>query len=487
MRFLVYILSIVSTISNVLSQNNPRIIKVENKFGLVDEHGNIALPIIYDTMYSSIPNLETIGVDPISPVFIYKRNKKYGFAYQVGLDTLYSFKLLSKDKSYWKVEDAIYDTIVKTHFDVDFYTDTTSGFGRRPYYVFKYKLNNKWGLFYIRGSGTYVKNSHWRVSDLPGFLGRLETTKSIFDEIGEMIGYSLYEGKLNGKWTFLQVLYKPDNYGANKKWNKDHTTFEWELAPLIWCDRTFNDSFDTIVPLGGRYSERKYFNVKKGDKWGTIKLDDRGMLNQIVPCIYDSIAREERPIIAYTDTSTVLYDYDGKTVEVQLVKDKDYLEYSGSSIFKQYYIYFFLSHQNFLNCANYGTGEITPRPSYNIVVIDSATCRVIEIYKSSEGVMYDRLIGEDKTSYLIRKVVQVEKGYMDYFIDLETKKVMFTLFRENEEKLGECYSIKEDYPKRENLSIIKYKKRKKGDMKKKAIGCYDFNTKTYTKGKCKND
>ncbi len=486
MRFIFCILLTLCFSLSLFSQALPKIIKIKNKFGLIDRNGEVVLPIENDTIYSSIPDFEQNDVKRISPVFIYKRNKKYGFAYQVGLDTLYSFKLLSKDKSYWKVEDAIYDSIVKIHFDVDFYTDTTSGFDRRPYYVFKYKLNNKWGLFYIRGVGTSVKNGYWSLSGVPGYLGRLETTKPIFDEIGEMIGYSLYEGKLNGKWTFLQVLYKPANYGANEKWNKDHSAFKWEFVPLIWGDRTFNDSFDTIVPLGGRnYDERKYFNVKKGDKWGTIKLDNKGMLNQFVPCIYNSIAREQRPIIAYTDTSTVLYDYDGKAVEVQLVKDKDYSKFVTSLEFKQYYIYYFYSHQNFLNCANYGTGELTPSHSYNIVVIDSVTYQAVEIYKSSENVMYDRLKGDDRTSYLIRKVVQVEKGYIDYFIDLETKEVMFTLSRENEEDLGECYSIREGEPQKNNLSIFKYTKRKSGDMKKKAIGCYDFITKTYKQGKCR--
>lgn len=487
MRFLFYILSIVFTISNVLSQNNPRIIKVENKFGLVDEHGNIVLPIIYDTMYSSIPDFETREVKRISPVFIYKKNKKYGFAYRVGLDTLYSFKLLSKDESYWKVESTIYDSILKINFGIDYYSDTTSGFSRRPYYVFKYKLNNKWGLLYIRGVGTYLKNSHSSIPSIPGFLGQLEKTKPIFKEIVKMIGYSLYEVKLNGKWTFLQVLYEPTNYGANEKWNKDHTTFEWELAPLIWVDRTFKDSFDTIVPLEGLYVyDTKYFNVRKDNKWGTVKLD-KGELNYIVPCIYNSPIHSDGALFAYTDTSTVLYDYDGngKTIEIQLVKDKDYIEYSGSYKFKQYYVYFFLSHQKFLQCANYGTGEMKPYSSYNIIVIDTSTNQVVENYKSSEGVMYDRLRIDYKTSYLIRKVVQVGKGYIDYFIDLETKEVMFTLFRENEEELGQCYSIKEGYPKRRNLSIVKYTKRKRGGMKKKVLGCYDFKTKTYSKGKCK--
>jgi len=491
MRFLFYIFFIVFNIFSVLSQNElmPRIIQIEKKYGLVDGEGNSILPPIYDTIYSSIPNYERISenVTWLAPVFIFKKNAKYNFAYYVSIDTISNFKILPEKERYWRIDELIYDSISEYSFGSDYYSDTTGGgFGRRPYYVFKFKSNNKWGMLYIRGVGTYLRHEFASPVNRPGRLGHLEVVDPIFDKIGGRIGYSLYEVKLNGQWTFLQVLYKPANYGANEKWNKDHTTFEWELAPLIWCDRTFKDRFDTIVPLGDRYNESKYFNVKKDKKWGAVKLDDKGELNYIIPCIYDSIAKEYTPMIAYTDTSTVLYDYDGngKTVEVQLVKDKDYLEYSGSRKFKQYYIYFFLSHQKFLQCANYGTGEMKPHSSYNIVVIDSTTNRVVENYKSSEGVMYDRLRIDDKTSYLIRKVVQVEKGYMDYFIDLETKEVMFTLFRENEEKLGECYSIKEGYPTRENLSIIKYTKRNRGDMKKKVIGCYDFKTKKYTKGKC---
>ncbi|MDD2982466.1 MAG: WG repeat-containing protein [Crocinitomicaceae bacterium] len=495
MRFLFYILSIVFTISNVLSQNNPRIIKVENKFGLVDEYGNVVLPTVYDTMYSSIPDFETHEVKRISPVFIYKKNKKYGFAYRVGLDTLYSFKLLSKDESYWKVESTVYDSILKINFGIDYYSDTTSGFSRRPYYIFKYKLNNKWGLLYIRGVGTYLKNSHSSVPSIPGFLGQLEKTKPIFDEIEKMIGYSIYKVKLNGKWTFLQVLYKPANYGADKKWNKDHTAFEWELAPLIWVDRTFKDSFDTIVPLGNRYDERKYFNVKKGDKWGTVKIDDEGALNYILPCIYDSIAKEYTPLIAYTDTSTVLADYDGngKTIEIQLVKDKDYIEYSGSSKFNQYYIYSFLSYHKFLKCKNTGTGEMSYGSAYTIIVVDSLKNQVINSFLSTEDVLYNYYLGWENQlgshnnkilGILIGKKVKTGNSFVEYFTDVESNELKFSIDLSKEGN-NDCHTYREwKYPDK-LLPIINYHKIKNGERKKKYIGYYDFQTQTYKKGKCK--
>jgi hypothetical protein len=501
MRFLFYMFFIVFNIFSVLSQNElmPRIIQIQNKYGLVDEKGNSILLPIYDTIYSSIPNYERISetVTQLAPVFIFKKNAKYSFAYYIGLDTVSNFKILPEKERYWRIGELIYDSICKYSFDSDYYSDTTGGFGRKPYYVFKFKSNNKWGMLYIRGVGAYLRRGFATpYNDNPGYLGQLEVVNPVFDEIVGMIGYSLYEVKLNGKWTFLQVLCKPANYGAHEKWNKDHTAFKWELAPLIWCERTFNDKFDTIVPLGGRFDENQYFNVKKDNKWGAVKLNDKGELNYTIPCIYDTIAKEYTPMIAYTDTSTVLYDYDGsgKSIELKLIKDKDYKSFHWSFTFKNFHLFLFTSKFEYPACTNSGTGEITSKQAYNIILIDTTKNKIINEFLSTRDVFYKHYYAEGYIkphngnkqilSMLISKKVKSGDSFTEYFIDVESGEVKFSVDLSKNGKADCLWYFEWGYSD-QYLPIINYKKRKNGKRKEKYIGYYDFKTKEYKKGRCR--
>ena len=154
-------------------------------------------------------------------------------------------------------------------------------------------------------------------------MGLLEKSKPIFEEIEKIIGYSIYSVKLNGKSTLLQVLSAPSDLGVRRIYDENNKFVADKVTPLMWVDRTFTESFDTIVPLG---KNPIYFNVRKNNKWGTVKLRDNGELNQIVPCLYNSPPEGYECLIAHTDSSTVFYDYGGlgKTIEIKLAQGKDY-------------------------------------------------------------------------------------------------------------------------------------------------------------------
>ena len=79
MRIIFYIILLLTISFSGFTQNAPRIIKIENKFGLFDENGEAVLSVIYDTIYSSIPNheREAYTLTSVSPVFVFKKDGKY--------------------------------------------------------------------------------------------------------------------------------------------------------------------------------------------------------------------------------------------------------------------------------------------------------------------------------------------------------------------------------------------------------------------------
>lgn len=496
MRFLLFILFVVFT-NCLLSQEQqmPRIIQIENKYGLVDETGKSVLYLKYDTIYSSIPNYENEAnaLTRLSPVFIFKKDGKYGYTYHVSLDTLLNFKILPKNERYWKTSNLIYDSIREVGYSLDYYTDTTTGFGRRPYYVFKFKLADKWGMFYIRGVNTYLNRSPATPISLPGHLGQLEIVKPIYDKIDGFICRSVYNVKLNSKWTLLQVLYKPKGYGMNYIYDDNDRFNEKKIIPLTWVNKTFYDNFDTIpIIMNIQDDENNYFSVKKDNKWGVIKIDH---INEeweyVAPCIYEHPLEYFGPIVAYTDSSTVLYDYDGngKNIELKTVKDKDYLSYHHHFKFKSFYVAYFDSNFKYPSCTNTGTGKITYENAFTIFVIDTTSNQIVKSYVSSKDTMYtfypsnlynDR---EEKiTGVLIGKKVKSENNFIEYFADLESDKVKFSLDLTDDGR-GNCHRYA--YPTRccLDMAIINYRINKSG--RKKHIGYYDFKTKEFKKGRYK--
>ena len=382
----------------------------------------------------------------------------------------------------------IYDSIEEVGFSYDYYSDTIQGFRSRPYYVFKYKLNNKWGLFYIRGAATYAQRSGSPVSDTPGLLGLLEKSKPIFEEIEKIIGYSIYSVKLNGKSTLLQVLSAPSDLGVRRIYDENNKFVADKVTPLMWVDRTFTESFDTIVPLG---KNPIYFNVRKNNKWGTVKLRDNGELNQIVPCLYNSPPEGYECLIAHTDSSTVFYDYGGlgKTIEIKLAQGKDYLHFNRSFFFKKFYFFILDSH---LKYPAEGTiGRKKPRTMYDVIIVDTASNQIVKSLISSEDTLYrfytNNEIGKygnkEKAVLLIAKKVKVENRFIEYFIDFESDELKFTvdLANDGKENLYYYYEIN-GY----DIDIGNYKMYKNGRIKEICVGSYNFETKTYKKGKCQS-
>lgn len=324
-------------------------------------------------------------------------------------------------------------------------------------------------------------------------MGLLEKSKPIFEEIEKIIGYSIYSVKLNGKSTLLQVLSAPSDLGVRRIYDENNKFVADKVTPLMWVDRTFTESFDTIVPLG---KNPIYFNVRKNNKWGTVKLRDNGGLNQIAPCLYDSPLKAHGGLYAYTDSSTVIYDYrkSGKIIELKLVKDKDYKDDTRrfNFIFKYFCFFIFESKFEYPDCINSGTGEVRYYNAYNIVVVDTISNQVIKSFISSKDTLYSFYSNtqysseKDIIGILIGKKVKSETGLIEYFQDFESDELKFSidLSREGYENCH-CYSNRL-YECCDNMPVVNYKERKNGERKKVYVGYYNFETKTYKKGKCQS-
>lgn len=498
MRVLLHIASVLFVISNALSQNSdvPRIINIENKFGLVDVHGNVVLSPIYDTLIAIISNFERDAekLKRIAPVFIFTKDNHYGYSYEVGLDTLFSYKVPIKSERYWQAVELIYDTIVKHCFACPSYTDTVNGYRTEPYYIFKYKLNNKWGLLYIKSPDSYLIKEGYRFSlNMDGALGESRKIEAVFDEIdNRLISKSLYIVKLNGKWSFLQVMFKPPDYDQDTLYHDHDMVIVKKKFPKEWVGKVLEENYDTIPKI---ISNEGLISVRKNNKWGVVRIDPISKeLEYVLPCVYHKRPEGSSTIRAQTDSTTVIYNYDGKgkIIDLPLVKNNDYNYYSNYVQFKQYGIFVFAANIEYQECTNYSSDQMYSKPSFIMMVIDTLTKQLVDRYVSTDSVMYDYIEGHypfrDGSKYtligiLIKKKVKSENGFIDYYIDFETNKVMFSI---PEARDGECYQIGGGFDCYcEGLVVLKFTKNKKGKRLTEYKGYYDFNAKAFIEGKCK--
>lgn len=255
----------------------PVVIKLNGKFGISDEKGNIVVEPVNDTAYASCGNYKHLDVFAVNPFFILKRGNKLAYAYCLNQDDL--GHQLPESKRHWKISEYIYETIDQYSFNTETYDDTCRGFRSEPYLVLRYKKNGKWGLMYVRSSN--VMDKHFFSYPFPASLGELRMTEAKYDTIAgyhhqkkltKRGGYEnesgFYTVKSNGKFELLEVIYDPV-YGNKNNMSR-------------WSNELYKDGgFDTI-PL----QVEKKFYVRKNGKWGYVILHhETKTIEYVVPCM----------------------------------------------------------------------------------------------------------------------------------------------------------------------------------------------------------
>jgi hypothetical protein len=128
---------------------------------------------------------------------------------------------------------------------------------------------------------------------------------------------------------------------------------------------------------------------------------------------------------------------------------------------------------------------------YDVIIVDTASNQIVKSLISSEDTLYrfytNNEIGKygnmEKAVLLIAKKVKVENRFIEYFIDFESDELKFTvdLANDGKENLYYYYEIN-GY----DIDIGNYKMYKNGRIKEICVGSYNFETKTYKKGKCQS-
>lgn len=458
---------------------SPTIIRLNGKYGIVDFNGNMIVDAVCDTIYSYPEGYKRIGdIHPsvIYPFFVMKQKNKYAYAYYSTND--HNLRLfIQKDQWHWEVSDFIYDSLQPYDYEKnDPYLDVYDiGKEHRgtlifPPFSMKFLKEGKWGIMYsMYNTARDSRMGSW-LCDVPTGFAKLSTIEAKYDSVGERSIDQTYITIANGKYGLLFAA-------------PPHKTV------------IVDNCFDTIS--SDKHFPALYRGVKKDNKWGVIRLNySNGEWEYIVPCLYNSPPEAHRGLYAYTDSSTVIYDYrkSGKIIELKLVKDKDYKDDTRrfNFIFKYFCFFIFESKFEYPDCINSGTGEVRYYNAYNIVVVDTISNQVIKSFISSKDTLYSFYSNtqysseKDIIGILIGKKVKSETGLIEYFQDFESDELKFSidLSREGYENCH-CYSNRL-YECCDNMPVVNYKERKNGERKKVYVGYYNFETKTYKKGKCQS-
>jgi hypothetical protein len=380
----------------------------------------------------------------------------------------------------WHISDVIYDSILSYGYTVAGVQSALSG-----YFVLKYQLNGKWGLIHIPGRNTVLADDFLESIGRPSVLGRMRITEAKYDKIVEdhFVDDGLFNVLQDGKWGLLEIISThPDDL-----LKKDNQVVK------IWSDQLYKGNWDTIPLLVYKsYKEPIPFirQVRKDGKYGIVKLNQqKNEIEYLIDCDCDyKIKNVSNQLLICEKTEQ------GKVVIFDIAKNK---KFEMSIPNKPLFDYKVISidtipdnkqetHKTFL-MLGFGSFYLDKR-YYNkgseLYFIDLGTQKLKAIYKDTTAIynFFDGVHG-----VLIMKKINTQKGVVCEFIDLETSNTVFSLPPEKKEytynitnRYNQYYSC--DYL---NISARYYKlKDKDGSTKYGNVGCYDYRTKKYKKGKC---
>lgn len=425
------------------------VIEENGKQGIIDNNGKVILPPIYDAV--------KYYPDRIENFFLVRQNYKYAYVYKAthfhkpkirkGNSVYREDKEL--DSPYWVISDFEYDTI-----------DPFFNFNRK--YVtelfMKYKKDGMYGLIHIES--------------------RAESRMMMFTEI--------YHSRL-GKISILPPMYNQFFFNDKSIFpiQKDDK-FGFVFVQKNDCtDSFYVDNTETKYDELPRHlfygtDHLPYIRVKENQKYGLLKFDvfDSCKLVYQIPC------KCETEIKQVSSSIFVCPKIEAGTMVVYNEDDKQRFELPA--IEKEGGIFEVFNTKNgdqFLSIlyTNYGKSnrEIDNLERIeDIYVVDIKNQKIKISFQGNENVSYEYYSRIDKNLGLIMRKTKINNGFSYDFFDIEREQIVFSL---PPAKKGYHYIMETNFSC-DNLLILYYKT---GKGFKKNLGCYDYETKTYTKGQCK--
>lgn len=456
----------------------PRIIQLDGKFGLADEHGNV-LPAKYDKIYSTIHNYENLCLVKVNPVFIIKQNDgKYGLAYSVDMDSLFTNEMITNE---WYVSDLKYDSIVYLSY-YDQFSYFNERFGRHSYCILKYKLDGKWGLIYVPTIRSKYSDNPLESSSIPSALGYMRMTEPFFDKIKleeklyprDYLAHleplhGFHNVKINGKWRIAQVICEHTSILYDSKKPAYKPKLRMHLYDAIW---------DSIPRKYIRNkSEHEYcFKVFQDSLAGVVCCD---IVTQKEELVFPYMAIKPNDIrisehgIYYSENNKVMF-HDGDSLYIIALQKPYCGEDGGGGGTIKYEHFDGVGDRKFVLLVDYSEKEKFGK-------VGMWTIKSIALYEQGKLI---REFNEPNCRYLthhyeygllIEKICIQGKNYVHEYYDFETEKVVFTIsYRKSSTHEGKPKVIKHELKyARDSFEPFTYYDRNRKYSKTYIIGYYN--------------
>lgn len=441
--------------------NSPTITQKNGKYGLIDENGNVLVENECDTIYSNsgdYKNAQDIfGI--IRPFFILKKSSKYAYAYNSSKDYIIH-EPLPDNQWQWVVSDFSYDDLQQYRFEDKFYI-----------FAVKYRIKNKWGILYSYYTRVRDSKLYFGLSYLPSGFAKLQATEAVYDSIGKRYEDGILDVVKNGKYSLLYL--SPPN--AHIEYGGDFDT----VPLLIYTGINDYVHFSRMV--------------KKNGKWGIVKLNtEKGEAEYVVPCncdtVWDGRFRDPKSNIKSdivflcekrAQQKAVLYDVKD-TLTISIINKLPINHFGGGALidtipdekegtYKKYALIDFGTYQKSKGLLNLGFCLVEVQSGKTSFYIDDDST-TYEIFFGYHGIM-------------IEKQVKIETGIIYEYIDFETGQQKLALKSQKNisyRVFGVVYHESQD-----DYLLIKMIKEKKGEKEYTYKYYYDFRTKKFYKGRCK--
>lgn len=422
--------------SNVVSQT---IIKNKGKYGIIDDvTGEIVLQPIYEVVKYYPYRLENF--------LLIRQNYKYAYAYKVTYS--YEQKVKKLVTPYWIISDFEYDAIDPLF---NFYRKSVTEL------IMKYKKDGMYGLIHIES--------------------RAESKSMAFTEI--------YHHSL-GKHTVFPPIYNQIFFNDNSIFPvQKNDKFGFVFAQKSDCADSFYVNNTEIkynkIPrhISYKRDERTYtISVNENQKYGLLKFDYysckpkyqipcecKTKIKQLyLPNLFVCEKTEANTMIMYNET-------DNQRFELPAIEKEEVMFETINTKNGNQYILIYNTNYKKENREIDRLERIE-----NIYIVDIKNKKIKMSFLGNENVSYEDYT--IKNMPLIMRQTKTNSGFSYDFFDIETENILFSI---PPAKKGFHYNFELDF----NCNTVRVLYYKTGVKLKKKTGCYDFETKTYKKGKCK--
>lgn len=429
------------------------IIEDKGKYGIADENGKVILQ----------PRYEVVKYYPyrLKNFFLVRQNYKYAYVYKVTHS--YKPEILEGNSVYQKSEELASPYWVVSDFEYDA-IDPLFNFKRK--YVselfMKYKKDGMYGLIHIESRG---ESKSMAFTELYHHnLGKNTVFPPIYNQIF-FSDNSIFPVQKNDKFGFIfnEKSDCTDSFYVN------NTEIKYDEIPR-------HLSYNT--------DERTYtIRIKENQKYGLLKFDYDGCKPKYqIPCECKTEVKQVYNSFQASPFIFVCKETEAHTMVIYNEEDKQRFELPAME--KDEGVFRLL---NTKNGNKYVLIEYRNDEKVNKEIDQLKRYKNIYIVDVKNEKMKISFLGDKKMSYenytiegmpLIMRKTKTDNGFSYDFFDIETGQILFSI---PPAKKGYHYNFEPNFNYK-SLLVLYYKT---GKGLKKKVGYYDYETKTYTKGKCK--